>query len=157
MKTKIISRSILLVLFFLGTYVEMNAQVTVVRRGPVVVRPHVRTVYPVVRVPAARRVVVYPRPMPGVVVASLPAYYTVCYTGGSAYYYSNGVYYVKEEKGKSYKVVRPPVGTVVPVLPEEAKQNILDGKMYYEFQDVVYKEIKTEEGLKFEVVGYVNN
>jgi len=156
MKTRIKSGSILLVLFLLGAATETNAQVAVVRRGAVVVRhPYVRPVHPVVRVPAPRPVVVYPRP--GVVVAALPAYYSMYYRGGVPYYYSDGIYYVKEEKNDSYKVVQPPVGTLVPVLPEEAKQNVLDGRVYYEFQNVIYKEVQTEEGLKYEVVGYTNN
>ncbi|QGY44625.1 hypothetical protein GM418_13415 [Maribellus comscasis] len=161
MKTKFTIRRLFLVVFLLGAFMEMNAQVTVVRRGAVVVRrPYVRPVPPpppVVRVPVVRPVAWYPRPLPGVVVTTLPVHYTVCYAGVNPYYYSDGIYYVKEAKTDAYKVVRPPVGTIVPALPEDAKQNVLDGKVYFEFQTVIYKEIETEEGVRFEVVGYSEN
>lgn len=131
------------VLFFVAVN-DVNAQVVVVRRP--YVRPYVRPVVrPYVR-PVARPVVVAP--------VALPPYYVPVYHAGNPYYYSNGVFYVKVENSGSYKIVLPPIGTIVPSLPEGAKATVIDQQEYYEFQDVIYKKVMVENTVKYEVVGY---
>ena len=122
---------------------EVSAQVVVRRPAVTVVRrPVVRPyVYPV-----ARPVVVAPVP--------LPRYYTSVYYAGNPYYYSDGVFYVRIEQSESYKVVVPPVGTIVPSLPEGAKVTIIDDREYFEYGEVIYKRILVENLVKYEVVGY---
>jgi len=151
---------LLLVIILAGVLTEVQAQV-VVRRpaGVTVVR---RPVAPGYYVPA-RRVVVAPRAVvvaplyrPGVLIAALPAYYTVTYFGSVPYYYSSGVYYIKVEGSESYKVVLPPKGTIVPSLPDGAEKTQIDGITYFEYQGVLYKEVIIDQAVKYEVVGYTN-
>jgi len=148
-----------LMIILTGAVTEMQAQV-VIRRpaGVAVVR---RPVAPVYRAPA--RVVVAPRPVVvapayrvGVVIGTLPAYYTITYVAGIPYYYSGGIYYVKTEGSESYKVVLPPKGTIVPTLPDGAVKTRIDGISYYEYQGVLYKEVIVDQVVKYEVVGYSN-
>lgn len=130
-------------LFFAAMY-QVSAQLVVRRSIAVVHRP-----VPMLR-PYARSVV-YP-----VVVAPvpLPRYYVPVFYAGNPYFYSNGVFYVKVENSEGYKVVLPPVGTLVPSLPNESRETVIDGKTYYEYEGVIYKRIFIEEMVKYEVVGY---
>ena len=151
-------RLLLFTFLFLGAMNVAEAQVAVVRRpGVAVVRTSaaVRVYRAPVRV--ARPVVVAPVVRAGVVVAALPAYYTVAYYGRVPYYFSNGVYYVKVENSEEYKVVLPPKGTIVPELPDGAVKNKIDGTVYFEFQGVLYKKVKTAELKGYQVVGYVDS
>ena len=131
-------------LLFFATMYQVSAQV-VVRRPVAVVRRPVPVVRPYPR-PVVYPVVVAPVP--------LPRYYVPVYYAGNPYYYSNGVFYVKVENSEGYKVVLPPVGTIVPSLPNGAKETVIDGKIYYEYEDVIYKSVVIEETVKYEVVGY---
>ena len=130
------------VMVFFATMYQMSAQV-VLRRSVAVVHRPVPVVRPYVR-PVAYPVVVAPVP--------LPRYHVPVYHAGNPYYYSNGVFYVKVENSESYKVVLPPVGTIVPSLPNGAKETVIDGKIYYEYEDVIYKSVIVEEKVKYEVV-----
>ncbi len=144
MKRIIQTSKLLLVPFvFFALTFELSAQVVVRRPAVTVVRrPVVRPyVYPV-----ARPVVVAPVP--------LPRYYTPVYYAGNPYYYSDGVFYVRIEQSESYKVVVPPVGTIVPNLPEGARVTIIDEREYFEYGEVIYKRILVENLVKYEVVGY---
>nr|WP_293294509.1 DUF6515 family protein [Allomuricauda sp.] len=116
----------------------VSRSVAVVHRPVPVVRPYVRPlVYPVVFAPVP-----------------LPRYYVPVYHAGNPYYYSNGVFYVKIEDSEGYRVILPPVGAIVSSLPIQAKETLIDGKNYYEYEDVIYKRIIIEENVKYEVVGY---
>ncbi|WP_228238635.1 DUF6515 family protein [Allomuricauda sp. M10] len=133
-------------ILFLAFVPELSAQVVVRRPAVTVVhRPVVRPyVYPV-----ARPVVVAP--------VALPRYYAPVYYAGNPYYYANGVFYVRIEQSDSYKVVLPPVGTIVPNLPDGAHMTIIDDREYYEFGDVIYKKVLVENLVKYEVVGYTKS
>ncbi|MEC7263548.1 MAG: DUF6515 family protein, partial [Bacteroidota bacterium] len=76
------------------------------------------------------------------------------YYAGNPYYYSDGVFYVRIEQTESYKVVVPPVGTIVPNLPEGARVTMIDEREYFEYGEVIYKRILVENLVKYEVVGY---
>lgn len=135
------------VILFFATIYQVSAQV-VVRRSVAVVHRPAPVVRPYVR-PVAYPVVVAPVP--------LPRYYAPVFYAGNPYYYSNGVFYVKVENSEGYKVVLPPVGTLVPSLPKGAKETVIDGNVYYEYEDVIYKRAIVEEMVKYEVVGYTRN
>ena len=46
------------------------------------------------------------------------------------------------------------MGTIVPELPEDDVEKVMiDDKTYLEYDGVLYKEIPTETGLQYEVIG----
>jgi len=172
MKKIINYQKILLLLLIVAAGAATKAQAQVVvrhRPGVTVVRRPVAPVYVPARrvvvaprpvVVAPRRIVVVPPVYHGVVITALPAYYTVTYVGGVSYYYADGVYYAKTDQPKgskeTYETVMPPVGTVVPSLPDGARTFQVDGKTYFEYEHVVYKEVIVEDTVKYEVTGYTN-
>ncbi|MFI3259289.1 MAG: DUF6515 family protein [Rikenellaceae bacterium] len=98
----------------------------------------------------ARFVVVVP-PF-GIRVSMIPSHHHRFLFGGVYYYYVDGIVY--EQDGDDYVSVEPTVGMIVPDLPDDnvTKVNI-DGVIYYQFESVLYKQIPTEEGLKYRVEG----
>ena len=108
-------------------------------------------------------------PPPGAVVYSVPTYTTVVYAGTTEYLYVNGTYYVPttkpaeqppppdstavataegddpsdipmiENDEENYEVVAPPVGSMVPYLPEEADEETVNGKTYFVYNDTYYQ------------------
>jgi hypothetical protein len=67
-----------------------------------------------------------------------------------------GTFY--REAGKEYEAVEPTVGAVVPDLPEHNVEEVtIDGKTFYEYDHILYKSIVTEDGLKYEVVGKLDD
>ncbi|MFR9651136.1 MAG: DUF6515 family protein [Rikenellaceae bacterium] len=76
--------------------------------------------------------------------------------------YNNVVYYVDsgaiyQQVGSEYEVVAPTVGMVVPELPEvNVAQLSIDGKIFYEYDGMLYKPVVTTEGVQYEVVGDIN-
>lgn len=169
----------LILVMLTGVFTSVQGQVVVRRPGCVtVVRGPITRVYypPVGRVVVAPRpVVVTPRPVilapaaillvppvfrTGIVIAALPPYYTVTRVSNVSYYYANGVYYVKSNRPQpgreAYESVMPPVGTVVPSLPEGARAIQVDGRDYFEYHHIVYKVINTAGAVNYEVSGYTN-
>jgi len=176
----------LILIMTAGALTAVQGQVVVHRPGSVTVvrRPVTRVYYPPVGrvfvaprpiVVAPRPVVVAPRPVvvaparilvvppvfrTGVVIATLPACYTVTCVGNVSYYYANGVYYVKSSQPQHgreiYESVMPPVGTVVQSLPEGARSIQVDGKNYFEYHHVVYKVTNTDGAVNYEVTGYTS-
>ncbi|WP_375587343.1 DUF6515 family protein [Flagellimonas aurea] len=149
MKRSIKVSGLLITAILFTAFNELNAQVVVRRPGVTVVRrpvarPYVRPVYR----PIARPVVVAP--------VALPRHYVPVFYGGNPYYYANGVFYVRIEDSESYKVVVPPIGTIVPSLPEGARETMIDDKIYYEYEDIIYKRVMIENIVKYEIVGYSN-
>lgn len=59
--------------------------------------------------PYGRRFVVIAPPL-GIVVPTLPAFYTTLWIGGIPYYYANDVYYVWRPERSGYVVTEPPAG-----------------------------------------------
>ena len=52
------------------------------------------------------------------------------------YYYWDGAYYTKRDK--EYVVVAPPIGAVVPTVPQGCEPLLIEGKTYYSCDDVSY-------------------
>ncbi len=150
MKKIIHLKTLIFMLLFTAAIYETNAQTVVVRRprAAVVYRPHYA--YPAARVVRPVRVI----PPAPVVVSTLPVGYRICWYGSIPYYYYNGVYYVKTEETESYKAVQPPIGTIVTELPKGATKNVIDKTIYFEYQEVLYKQIQHDSIIKYEVVGY---
>lgn len=72
------------------------------------------------------------------------------------YYYAAGVFYRKIEK--EYEVIRPEIGMVVPELPESGVRTVVtkEGTRFI-YDEVIYKEVPTKKGVKYEVVGFVRH
>ncbi|MBI3561190.1 MAG: hypothetical protein HY080_05675 [Gammaproteobacteria bacterium] len=61
-------------------------------------------------------------PPAGIVVASLPPFYTTLWVGGTPYYYANDIYYIWQPDRNGYVVTDPPAGisqTEPPFLADE--------------------------------------
>ena len=98
------------------------------------------------------------------VVYAVPTATTVVYSSSTPYYYYGGTYYVetKEKAAKpteadvagagkeedyppmteddhNYKVVTAPTGATVPYLPDEAKEEMINGKKYWVYETTYYQ------------------
>lgn len=92
----------------------------------------------------------------GLRVISLPKTRILFRYNNRSYYSSQGVIYVDANNGE-YEVVQPEVGMIVPELPEvNVSEVTIDGKIYFEFDGILYKQIPTEYGLQYEVIGTLN-
>ena len=67
--------------------------------------------------------------------------------GEQEFYYNQGSFYVQENSG--YLAVPPPVGLVVPVIPQHARQIHVNGQIYYRYKGIFY--IQVAQG--YQVVG----
>ena len=71
---------------------------------------------------------------------------------GSDYYYQDGVFYVMDANGE-YKVIVPPAGAMVEILPEDYDMITLNDNEYYKVDETVYKVTISEGKPYFEVLG----
>ena len=98
-------------------------------------------------------------PPRGFRIAVLPVGHVRVIVGPSIYYYHSGVYYVETsitttnvEEGK-YEVTQPPVGVVVSEISKDAEEVFIDGKIFYDYNDVLYKKVMDNQGnTTYEVV-----
>ena len=67
---------------------------------------------------------------PGLTIGVLPAGYIQVSFGGTGYYYYDGVYF-RPTPGGPYAVVPPPVGVIVPQLPDGAETVMAGPATYY--------------------------
>ncbi|MFI3239292.1 MAG: DUF6515 family protein [Bacteroidales bacterium] len=97
--------------------------------------------------------VVSPPPF-GLRVPTLPRRFTRFVFGAVSYYCASGVIYARS--GNEYVVVEPTVGMIVPELPTVNVSTIrIDGTIYYEFDNILYIEIPTQDGIQYRVEGYL--
>ncbi len=75
-----------------------------------------------------------PPPETGGVISRLPSGYGTATLAGKDYYYSQGIYYVRNDR--NYEAVSPPVGLTVTQLPPGATQ-VKTG--LYQYRDVYYR------------------
>ncbi|MBR5019360.1 MAG: hypothetical protein IKX53_06970, partial [Bacteroidales bacterium] len=66
------------------------------------------------------------------------------------YYYQDGVFYTLEDG--QYCVIEAPIGAMVDEIPEDYDEVELDGKTYYQVEDVLFKPTILKGKLCFEVV-----
>jgi hypothetical protein len=145
------------------------------RTKVVVVRPRVRTI--TVLAPEHTRIVYRGRPYfyqggryfhyvnngytiiappRGIRLGFLPIGYRPIFIGNVQHYYYRGAYY--RPIGSEYEVFEPNVGTIVPDLPEDNVEEVtIDGQVYYECNDILYKSVSTANGSEYEVVGKLND
>ena len=96
-------------------------------------------------------------PPVGFRIGVLPVGYVRIVVGPSIYFYHSGIYYIEtndtEEDDQKYEVVTPTIGTVVSEIHEDSEEVVIDGKTYYEYNDILYKKIiDDEENVSYEVV-----
>lgn len=94
----------------------------------------------------------------GLRIRVIPTHYNRIVIGAVPYFYFGGIFYRQYER--EYEVVQPPVGAIVPELPEYGVSEVtINGEIYYEFDNVLYKPVVTRNGVQYRVVGNmdVNN
>ena len=69
-------------------------------------------------------------------VFSLHGKYFTLTVGGGRYYYCDGRFY--RRRHWDYVVVREPIGVVIPAIPVGCHKVIIDGRIYYNYNDVYY-------------------
>jgi len=67
---------------------------------------------------------------PGMILSALPVGYVQTSVGTTGYYYYDGVYFRPTTEG-TYTVVAPPVGAIVPQLPDGAEAIVIGQDTYY--------------------------
>lgn len=75
----------------------------------------------------------------GVVISQLPAEAIKVSYQGSHYYYVDGEYFAVVKSG--YRVIAPPAGIRIAVLPRDYSLAIRNGRHYYLANDVFYKPV----------------
>ena len=68
---------------------------------------------------------------------------------GRDYYYQDGVFYILEDG--QYAVVEPPIGAIVTGIPSDYEEVELDGTVYYQVEDTLYKPSVVNGTLYYEV------
>ena len=68
---------------------------------------------------------------------------------GRDYYYQDGVFYILEDG--QYAVVEPPIGAIVTGIPSDYEEVELDGTVYYQVEDTLYKPSVIDGTLCYEV------
>lgn len=146
-----LKKLLLLIVVLSGAVTEMQAQVVVRRPGGVTV----------VGRPVAPGYYYGPRLYGGgVFVTGVPVYYTTTYTASAPrYYYKDGVYYEKTDQADVVNPgnrvpVLPSVGTIVPSIPDGARKIEVDGKTYFEHENVQYKQVIVDNAIKYEIAAY---
>ncbi len=87
-------------------------------------------------------------------VTYLPGNHVRIKFNGITLFFTDGVFY-KNHRGY-YEQVTPPVGAVVHQLPIYAERVSIEGRIYYEFRNTLFKKIETNRGYAYEVVGQLN-
>ena len=87
-------------------------------------------------------------------VRTIPASYFSFRIGSLAYYYSLGTYYHYDPVTLTYEVVAPPMGAIVPELPEyDVNTVVINNKTYLEYDGTLYKPMITSDGVLYKVMG----
>ena len=105
----------------------------------------VNEVYNLVPPPHGIRVKIIPSDFLTIMVQSVP------------YYFYEGVYY-RNTNDDDYEVVAPPMGAIVPELPEyDVKALVIDGKTVFEYDNILYKPVVTKSGVQYKVIGTIGD
>lgn len=92
-------------------------------------------------------------PRLGLRINVLPYGYYPFYWGDDQFYYNNGLFY-QQYDNTQYEVVAPPMGAIVPTVPNDAKSITIDGVQYYESNGVYYEPVTTSDGTTgYKIVG----
>jgi hypothetical protein len=88
----------------------------------------------------------------GAAISTPPPYYNTVVVGGNNYIYSDGVFL--QPSGNTYIVIAPPIGAVVPSLPDGCSATNQGGVIYYDCSGVVYQPFYQGSSLVYRVVRY---
>jgi hypothetical protein len=88
----------------------------------------------------------------GASINTLPPYYSPVVVGGSNYIYSDGVFL--QPRGNSYVVIAPPIGAIVPSIPEGCSVTNQGGVVYYNCSGVIYQPFYQGSDLVYRVIRY---
>ncbi len=92
----------------------------------------------------------------GLKVSVIPAIHTIFSFNNRDYYCAGGVLY-NATSSDSFEIVEPQVGMIVPELPEvNVREVSIDGTIYFEFENILYKQIPTTQGVQYQVTGTLN-
>jgi len=76
--------------------------------------------------------------------------------GAVPHFYFMGTYY--KQVNEEYETVQPAVGTIVPELPDHNVEEVtIDGKTYFEYDNILYKTVVIKSGVQYEVVGKLDD
>lgn len=96
----------------------------------------------------------YYAPRIGFHINVLPYGYYPFYWGDDQFYYDNGLFYQQYDNSTDYQVVAPPMGAIMPNVPQDAKSITIDGQQYYELNGVYYQPVTTSDGTTgYKIVG----
>lgn len=97
-------------------------------------------------------------PPRGIRVAIIPAGFLTIMVRNLAYYYYGGAYYRLDVAQNTYEVVDPPMGAIVPELPQyDVNAVVVNGKTYLEYDGILYKSVVTDEGVQYKVMGTLSD
>jgi hypothetical protein len=88
----------------------------------------------------------------GATINNRPPYYNTVVVGGNNFIYSDGVFL--QPRGSSYVVIAPPVGAVVPSIPEGCSVTNQGGVIYYDCSGVIYQPFYQGSDLVYRVVRF---
>ncbi len=89
----------------------------------------------------------------GLRVSIIPALHTIFRYNNLNYYCADGVIY-RSTSNDQFEVIQPQVGMIIPELPVvNVSEVVIDGMVYFEFEGILYKQIPTQSGLQYEVMG----
>ncbi|MGA7932351.1 MAG: DUF6515 family protein [Kovacikia sp.] len=88
----------------------------------------------------------------GATLTTPPPYYTPVVVEGNNYIYSDGVFL--QPSGSSYVVIKPPIGAVVPSIPDGCTTTDIGGVVYYDCSGIIYQPFYQGSNIVYEVVRY---
>lgn len=92
----------------------------------------------------------------GTRVQRLPSSWITFTFNNIPYIYAGGVYY-QEVSSSEYVVVKPEKGMLVPSLPDYNVEKVeIKGETLFRFENTLYKQVPTSEGVQYQVVGFLD-
>lgn len=114
------------------------------------------TTSPIRGVSPKRSQVIVKKVVIGTRVRKLPARQVVIRFNSTPFIYAEGVFY-RQVSLAEYEVVKPEIGMVVPQLPDYNVQQIhVKGETLFLFDDILYEQITTSQGIQYRVAGFVD-
>lgn len=97
-------------------------------------------------------------PPRGIRVNVIPNNFLTIMVGRNPFYYYDGVYYRQDRQLNEYEVVDAPMGAIVPELPQDdVRAVVINGKTYFEYDNILYKAVVTGEGVQYKVMGTLSD
>lgn len=93
----------------------------------------------------------------GIRIRLLPSDYMTFVVGRKAYYYVDGIYYMKRHSGRSYEVVEAPIGAIVNHLPLSAERIRINNESFFQCNLTIYSKVRSSYGHAYKVVGHLQS